>query len=365
MGTRGRQLNRVSMVSSQLPGGLSAYFESLNRQKKSIALDLKNPKGVEVMYRLAARSDVFVQNFRKGVAERLGLGYEDLVKHNPKIVYGAATGYGPKGPDASKPAYALAGEARSGSLWWGGPDDGLPYNIGGIADQMAGIMLSYGVLGALVAREKFGIGQKVDASHLGGRMWLGGNRYGMALITKNAPQRQDRTLARNPLWNFYECKDGRWIALSMNQTDRYWPFLCKALSRPDLIEDKRFDNMQAFVDHRKELIETLDAIFATKTQHEWEKVLSEAEGIIWECVQDVFDLPDDPQVIANNYIVDFDHPVLGASKWLQTPVGYSKTPLSTRKMAPALGEDTEEFLIDTLGYTRDDIGVLRDERAIL
>ena len=364
-GEPGRRTTRISQLPSQLPAGVSAYFESLNRQKKSIALDLKNPKGVEVMCRLAAKSDVLVQNFRQGVAERLGLGYEDVVKHNPKIVYASATGYGPKGPDSRKPAFALTGEARSGSLWWGGPDDGLPYNLLSIADQMAGIMLSYGILGALVARERIGIGQKVDASHLGGMMWLGGNRYGMALITKNAPLRQTRTSARNPLWNYYRCKDGRWIALSMNQTDRYLPLFCKAIGRPHFAEDERFNNTAALLEHSKELIEILDDIFVTKTQGEWVKVLSEAEGIIWERVQDVFDLPDDPQVIANNYIVDFDHPVLGPSKWLQTPVGYSRTPLSTRKMAPSLGEDTAEVLIDTVGYVRDDVAKLRDEGVIL
>tara|TARA_B100000315_G_scaffold227812_1_gene236035 strand:- start:637 stop:1230 length:594 start_codon:yes stop_codon:yes gene_type:complete len=196
-------------------------------------------------------------------------------------------------------------------------------------------------------------------------MWLGGNRYGMALITNNPPLRQDRALARNPLWNYYKCEDGRWIALSMNHTDRYMPFFCKAIGKPHLAEDERFNNTAALLEHRKELIEILDDLFVTRSQGEWAKVLSEAEGIIWERVQDVFDLPDDPQVIANNYIVDFDHPALGPSKWLQTPVGYSKMPLSTRKMAPAHGEDTAEVLIDMLGYARGNVAALRDERVIL
>jgi crotonobetainyl-CoA:carnitine CoA-transferase CaiB-like acyl-CoA transferase len=196
-------------------------------------------------------------------------------------------------------------------------------------------------------------------------MWLGGNRYGMALITKNAPLRQTRASARNPLWNYYKCKDDRWIAFSMNQTDRYLPFFCKAIGKPHFAEDERFNNQAALLEHSKELIEILDDVFVTKTQSEWVKVLSEAEGTIWERVQDVFDLPDDPQVIANNYIVDFDHPLLGPSKWLQTPVTYSSMPLSTRKMAPALGEDTTDVLIDTLGYTRDDVAILREEGAIL
>jgi len=364
-GDHGRQFRRVAGASSQLPGGLNAYFESLNRQKRSIALDLKNPKGVEILHRLVAQSDVFVQNFRQGVAERLGMGYEDLIKHNPKLIYGAATGYGPIGPDSDQPAFALTGEARSGSLFWGGPDDGRPYNLGGIADQMAGVMLSYGILGALVARERKGVGQKVDVSHLGSLMWLGGNRYGIALISKNVPRRQDRTSVLNPLWNFYRCEDDRWIAFSMNQSDRYWPPFCEAIGHPGLIEDPRFNGMELRAENREALIRLLDGIFESKPRDAWEGMFAGNGDIIWTRVQDVFDLPDDPQVIANNYIVDYDHPVLGPSKWIQTPVGYSSTPISSVKAAPAHGANTEEILIESLGCSWEDISKLQKEGVIL
>ena len=364
-GDHGRQFRRVAGASSQLPGGLNAYFESLNRQKRSIALDLKNPKGVEILHRLVAQSDVFVQNFRQGVAERLGMGYEDLIKHNPKLIYGAATGYGPIGPDSDPPAFALTGEARSGSLFWGGPDDGKPYNLGGIADQMAGVMLSYGILGALVARERKGVGQKVDVSHLGSLMWLGGNRYGIALISKNVPRRQDRTAVLNPLWNFYRCEDDRWIAFSMNQSDRYWPPFCKAIGHRELIDDPRFNGMERRAENRVELVRLLDGIFESKPRDAWEGMFAGNGDIIWTRVQDVFDLPDDPQVIANNYIVDYDHPVLGPSKWIQTPVGYSSTPVSAVKAAPAHGANTEEILIESLGCSWEDISKLQEEGVIL
>ena len=372
-GDHGRQFTRVSGIPSQFPDGTIAYFECNNRQKKSIALDLKNPKGVEVMHDLAAKSDVFVENFRNGVADRMGLGYEDVAKRNPMIVYGSATGYGPKGPDASKPAFALTGEARSGALFWAGPEDGNPYSTGGVADQMGGIMLSYGILGALVARERLGVGQKVDASHMGSMMWLGGLKYGMALLNNAVSPRPDRSMARNPLWNYYKCKDGRWIAFSMNQSDRFWPFVCNAIDRMDpragrgqaLLNDERFNSQDARTENREELVSILDSIFITKTLDEWAEALEDSGNTIWERVQDVFDLPNDPQVIANDYIIDFDHPLIGRSKWLQTPVGYNKTPISTRRMAPAHGEHTEEVLIDTLGYTWDDIGRLQDAGVIL
>ena len=364
-GDQARQFHRVSGASSMLPEGLNAYFESLNRQKFSIALDLKNPKATEIMYRLVKKSDVFVQNFRQGVAERLNLGYEDLKKQNPQIVYGSASGYGPNGPDSAKPAFAYTGEARSGSLWWAGPNDGRPYNLQSVADQAAGIMLSYGILGALMARERFGFGQKVDVSHLGSMMWLGGNLNGMALLSGNEPKRQDRSSARNVLWNAYRCRDDKWIAFSMNQSDRYWPDFCKAINRPDLQEHERYNNMDARTDNREELIRLLDDIFLAKTREEWGEAMDDTGGIIWERVQDIWDLPNDPQVIENNYIVDFDHPVLGPIKYLQTPVGYSATPLSTRKSAPIHGEDTERILVEVLDYTWQDVESLHDEGVIL
>jgi crotonobetainyl-CoA:carnitine CoA-transferase CaiB-like acyl-CoA transferase len=364
-GDHARQFHRVSGAASTLPGGLNAYFESLNRNKLSMALDLKNPRGVEIMRELVKQSDVFIQNFRKGVAERLGLGYDDLAEVNPRIVYGAATGYGPRGPDSGKPAFAYTGEARSGSLWWAGPNDGKPYNLQSIADQISGIMLSYGVLGALLSREKTGKGQKVDVSHLGSLMWLGGNKYGIALLTGNDPQRQDRTSARNVLWNAYRCKDDKWIAFSMNQSDRYWPDFCKALGRADFLTDERYNNMEGRADNRTELIELLDSIFLTKTREEWVERMETTGGIIWERVQDVWDLPNDPQVIENDYLIDFEHPVLGMKKFLQTPVTYSDTPVSTKKAAPELGENTEEILIDVLGYTWDDIANFQKQGVIL
>ena len=365
-GDHGRQYSRVSGIGTDEFGRLSShYFEALNRQKRGIALNLKHPDGKRVMQKLVEKSDVFVQNFRQGVAERLGLGYDDLNELNPRIVYGSATGYGPEGPDSGKPTFALTGEARSGSLWWGGPDDGVPYNMQGMADQIAGIMLSYGVLGALMHRERYGVGQRVDASHLGSLMWLGGMRDGIALLAGKEVQRQDRTEVNNILWHSYKCKDGKWIALSMNQGERFWPPFCAGIERPDLVEDPRFSTTEARLNNRVELIEMRDTIFPTKTRDHWGQALDAAGDLIWERVQSTMDLPNDPQVIANNYLIDFDHHMLGQTKWHQTPLTYSETPLSTRKMAPALGEDTEVVLTEMLDYTWDDITKLQQAGVIL
>ena len=362
-GDHGRSVGRSVGLDSTLPNGASAFFEGLNRQKLGIAVNLKTPEGVEIMYKLAVKSDIFVENFRKGVAERLSLGYEDLIKHNENIIYASASGYGPKGPDVGKPAFALTAEARSGALWWIGPPDDTPHQLD-IADQSAAVMLSYGILGAIVARERFGFGQKVDVSHLGSMVWARGMQNQISLLVEKEYPRFDRTQPGNVLWNYYRCGDGRWIAFSMGQ-ERYWLPFCSVVGRPDLIDDSRFNTMERRYENRRELVELLDAHFLTRTSAEWEESLRGNSDIIWERVQRNLDLPSDPQVVANDYIVQYNHPAIGLSNWLQTPVNYSKTPLSTRKMAPTLGENTEETLVDLLGYTWDDIVALKDKNVIL
>ena len=362
-GDHGRSVGRSVGLDSTLPNGASAFFEGLNRQKLGIAVNLKTPEGVEIMYKLAVKSDIFVENFRKGVAERLSLGYEDLIKHNENIIYASASGYGPKGPDAGKPAFALTAEARSGALWWIGPPDDTPHQLD-IADQSAAVMLSYGILGAIVARERFGFGQKVDVSHLGSMVWARGMQNQISLLVEKEYQRFDRTQPGNVLWNYYRCGDGRWIAFSMGQ-ERYWLPFCSVVGRPDLIDDSRFNTLERRYENRRELVELLDAHFLTRTGAEGEEALRGNSDIIWERVQRNLDLPSDHQVVANDYIVQYNHPAIGLSNWLQTPVNYSKTPLSTRKMAPALGENTEETLVDLLGYTWDDIVALKDKNVIL
>ena len=362
-GDHGRQFGRLGGIVSDLPQGINAYFEGMNRQKLGIALDLKSADGVEVMYKLVAKSDIFVENFRKGVAENLGLSYQDLTRYNEDIIYASASGYGPEGPDSGKPAFALTAEARAGALWWFGPDDDTPYQLD-IADQIAGTMLSYGIIGAVLARERFGFGQRVDISHLGSMIWARGMQNGISFLTGKEFERFDRKSVGQILWNYYRCSDGEWIAFSMGQ-DRYWAPFCRVLGRMDLVEDSRFSTMDARYENRVELVELLDEVFASKSSEEWVRILTGNDEVIWERVQRTLDLPSDPQVVANSYVVDFDHPVLGPTKWTQTPVTYSKTPLSTRKMAPAHGENTEEILIDLLGYTWDDLVALKDKGVIL
>ena len=342
------------------------YFAANNRNKKGIILDLKTEEGRQVLYDLVAKSDVFVQNFRKGVAERLGLDYAMLREHNPRLVYANATGYGPEGPDSGEPSFDHLGLARSGIMYAAGEPDMPPLPVtGGIADQMGGVMLAYGVMAALIARERYGMGQEVDSSHLGSMTWLQGLSVSCKLMAGFSIHRTQRSTAGNPLWNHYQCKDGKWIAFAMLQSDRYWPDLTRAIGRPELATDERFADGVGRADNAEAAIAILDQVFASRTREEWIAQLSESEGdFIYTIVNSVEEIPEDPQIRANDYVVDFDHPQHGESKVLGVPVQLGETPGSVRLPAPELGQHTEEILLDVLGYDWDRISELRERKVI-
>ncbi len=263
-GDPGRGITAVA-GSGTVKGGRNYYFEANNKHKKSIALNLKQPEAREIVHRLAARSDVFVQNFRKGVAQRLGLGYADLAAHNPRIIYASASGYGPEGPDSGEPSFDYLGQARSGIMNAIGTGSTAPtYVYGGIADQMGAIMLAYGVLAALFARERTGIGQEVDASHLGSMMALQGlNVVARTIMGKEFP-RNTRANAYNPLWNHYRCADDKWISLAMLQPDRYWKNFCEVVGKPELVEDPRFAEVKMRGKNAAALIAIFDEVSPTR-----------------------------------------------------------------------------------------------------
>jgi len=342
------------------------YFEANNRNKRSITLDLKKPEAVEVVFALVAKSDVFVQNFRKGVAERLGIDYEALRAVNSKLIYASATGYGKEGAESGEPSFDHLGLARSGIMNAAGEPGMPPLGIaGGIADQMGAIMLAYGVMTALVARERHGIGQEVNASHLGSMTFLQGLSVSMKLMAGVAMPRSFRHRAYNPLWNHYRCKDDRWLAFAMLQPDRYWVDFVRIIGRPDLAEDPRFDNMTNRSQNSEACVALLDEIFASQPRHDWlERIRSDGADLIYTIVNSVDDLPSDPQVEANGYVTEVEHPQHGPIGMVGLPVALSETPGSIRRVAPELGQHTEEILLDVLGWDWDRIGELREKKAI-
>jgi len=364
-GDPSRGMKRIADVTDcQLPHGRNFYFEMNNRNKKGITVDLKKEKGKQIIYDLVKKSDVFVQNFRAGVRTRLSIDYETLSRYNPKLIYANASGYGPKGPDWNKPAFDYAGQARSGMMYLFS-QPGFPplWGTAGIADQLGAIMLAYGVLAALLHRERSGEGQEIDVSLMASSMWLQGLDLAGALMYGDRMRAPLRSKAANPLWNHYPCGDGRWIVLAMTQSDRYWPRFCQAMGREELIDDPRSADADKRRDNSEEIIAILDQTFASKSAEEWAKILTEND-IINQTVQNLEELPNDPQVIENEYINEFDHPVLGKLKMVNCPVQFSKSPAKLRLPAPEFGEHTEAVLLEICGYDWNRITELRDEEVI-
>ncbi len=335
-----------------------------DRNKKSLAVDLKKESGRDILCQLIQKSDVFLSNYELSSLKKLRLDYDTLSQINPRLIYAVLSGYGSKGPDKDLPGYDIvAAWARSGMEYLltlpGGPP---PRQPGGMGDRNTSVHIVAGVVAALLHRERTGEGQEVEFSLFRSALWSISRNIQAALI--GLPERiEPRTKEPNPLnQNAYRTKDDRWLQFCMPESDRYWPDFCRTVERPELENDLRFKNMDMRRQNCEELIRILDEVFASKTIEEWEK-LCRRYNLIYSRVQTPAEVVTDPQALANDYFVDLPHPV-GPMKVLASPTKFFKTPASVRTPAPELGQHTEEILLD-LGYSREDIAQLREQRVIL
>lgn len=349
-----------------MPDGTNILFETANRNKKSITLDLRKEKGKELLYRLVAVSDVFCTNYSLSAIDDLDIGYQTLKKYNPKLVYGMATGYGALGPEREKRAFDTIAQARSGIMGTVGEADGPPLQIAGaIFDQVTGTLLVNGILAALAARDRQGIGQEVEVSLLGSGIHMQAYNINVALLRGRPMPRPSRQTLKNPLANHYECADGKWLLLAEPQSDRFWHGFCLALGIENLEKDAKFATAKNRRENFLQLATTLEKVFKTKTRDEWISILqTKGGGIAFSPVLELTELASDPQVLANEYITDVDHPTLGKIKIIGIPIKFSETPAQIQNCAPNFGQHTEEVLMNILGYTWDEIGKLKDEEVI-
>jgi crotonobetainyl-CoA:carnitine CoA-transferase CaiB-like acyl-CoA transferase len=322
-------------------------FHMDNRGKRSLALDLTRVEARDALLRVVDRADVFLTNMLPERRRRFGLDPESLLARRPGLIYASLTGYGSGGPEADRPAFDYAAYwARTGMMDLMREPASVPaYQRPGLGDHAAGLSLVAGILAALRTRDRTGQGQVVDVSLLQIGLYVQGNDLAQALVARQTPPRHDRTRPRNPLWNQYRAKDGRWLFLVMLQSERYWPELCKAIGRPDLLDDARFAGPVERYRNSQALVGVLDQVFAARTLAEWEPLL-DAHALIWSPVREMSEVFDDPQVRAMGYFRTVESPTAGRFETMGPPFALSHTPLAANLPAPALGADSRAVLAD-------------------
>jgi len=338
-------------------------FEILNRNKKSIALDLKQQAGKDIVYKMVKTADVFTTNNEARALDNLKMDYETLRGYNPKLVYAFLNAYGTKGPDKDGPGYdRVAAWARAGFQHLIGEPGSIPPNQrSGMMDRTTGAHVLAGVLAALWHREKTGEGQKIECSLFHSAVWIISGDVQVALVA-NPLGRDDRTRSANPLWNTYRCKDDRWICLGMMRAEPFWGPFCQAIGRPELENDERFVDTEARRVNNLALIHILDEVFATKDVDDWCERFRK-DNLIFAKVQNAVEVTEDPQALANDFYVDLHHPA-GEVPIVATPVKFIQNPATVRGPAPEIGQNTEEVLLE-LGYSWEDIGGLKEKAVIL
>lgn len=358
-----RHMKMVGSVPMEIGGGYSIWHEAANRNKKSVTIDLHKEKGREVAYRLVSKSDVFLTSLRRPAVERLKMDYPVLSKINPKLIYAWVSGYGPKGPDRDIGAFDYQGQGRSGMMFCVGEPDMPPLvSQFGIIDQTTSIMASHEIITALLMRERFGIGQEVHVSILSTALYMLYCNILIALVAGFEVPRHKRS-KEYPLRNYYKCGDGRWFILTATQFERYWPALCEAIGHPELENDERCNTAEKLQANSEQFVAFFDMIFATKPRDEWLKIFAKYDLPVAP-INRLSELVNDPQILENGYIVDFNHPRLGKIKIPGYPIHFSKTYAGTRSAAPEIGEHTRFVLMEIGGYSEKQIAQLKAEGVI-
>jgi formyl-CoA transferase len=340
-------------------GNYSPMFCSLNRSKRSILVDLKSERGLEVARRLIAGADVVLENSRVGVMERLGLGYEQLRPLNPRLVYCSITGFGLSGPDAHRPGYDTVGQATSGLMsLLTDLDDPQPMGIS-LSDHLAGLFAAYGVLAALAARERTGEGQRVDTSLLqSSTAFLAENMARFLADGGRPPSR--RTRARTAQVYAVQDEAGAPFVVHLSSPDKFWRALLAAIDREDLVDDPRFADRTSRIEHREDIQAVMDAAFAQDARETWLKRLFAAD-VPAAPLNDLADVVEDEQVRHLGLVQEVEHPSQGRMRLLGSAVNLHGTPTRTGP-APVAGEDTAAVLAE-LGLPADHLATPDDVPA--
>lgn len=343
-------------------GGESAYYLCVNRNKKSLTLDLKSNQGIELLRRLAKCADVVIENFRPGTMARLGLGEKDLRAVNPRLIYASLSGFGADGPMSDWPGYDLIVQAWGGLMSITGTPDGEPTKVGvAIVDIVAGLMLGKAITAALFAREKLGVGQRIDTSLLEAEVACLINVGSNYLVEGKIPSRWGNAHPNIVPYQSFKTADG-YLVLGV-ASEAIWRRFCQAIGKVDLADDPRFAKNSNRVENRTELIKILSQIFLSRTTDAWLSLLNEAE-VPSAPVQTVDQVFSAPQVLHREMLVEVEHPTAGTVRMAGIPVKFSSTPASIRLPPPLLGQHTKEILETWLGIGREEIAELKRKSVI-
>jgi len=344
-------------------GGEAAYYLCVNRNKRSLTVNLKEAEGREIIRELARKSDILIENYKVGTLDKMGLGYEEIKKINPGIIYCSITGFGQNGPYKDKPGYDFMIQGMGGIMSFTGDPEGPPMKVGvAIVDITAGLFASSAILAALRHREKTGVGQFIDIALLDSVVaWLAnvGSNY---LISGQLPRRFGNAHPNIVPYEPFMAGDGVYIALAVGN-DPQWRKLCKLAGIEELAEDPRFATNAARVNHREDLIPIIQKKMLDRPAEEWLQVLDENKipcGPI-NTLDKVF---SDPQVLAREMVADVPHPTAESFKMVASPMKFTETPCEITRHPPLLGEHTDEILKEMLDFSEERIASLKASGTI-
>ena len=343
------------------PGGESAYFMSINRNKRSCAIDLKSPAGHDLVVRLAAEADVVVENFRPGTLDRLGLSYDVLAQHNQRLILCAITGFGRSGPQADRPGYDLIIQGESGVMDITGEPDGPPVKVGtSIADLVTGLYCAQAVLAALARRDRTGTGGRVDVSMLDAMASLLTFNAGIYFATGTSPRRRGNAHPTISPYETFAASDG-WLNIGV-ANDKFWALFCSVLGRPDLRDDPAYARARDRAANRVALKAVLQPLIQARPRAEWVTALT-ASGVPCGEIRTVADVCENPQLTDRGQIQAVQHPAAGTVRYVASAIRFDDAPPPPARPAPRLGEHRDELLSEWLGLDTAAIAALAREGA--